>query len=172
MPGRAAAFRKPFRIRAASARDLAALVALEQRVFVADRLSARQWRHHLANASAGVIVAERDRVIVGAAVVFFHASHRIARLYSIAVAPEARGLGLGESLLASAEQLARRRGSRAMRLEVRTDNAPAQRLYERRGYRRFGVRRGYYEDGADALRYEKALKSVPVSSSRRASRAV
>ena len=37
------------------------------------------------------------------------------------------------------------------------DNPAAQRLYERKGYRRFGLKSGYYEDGADALRYEKAL---------------
>jgi [ribosomal protein S18]-alanine N-acetyltransferase len=40
---------------------------------------------------------------------------------------------------------------------VRTDNPAAQSLYARRGYRRFGRREGYYEDGAAALRYEKAL---------------
>ena len=33
----------------------------------------------------------------------------------------------------------------------------AIRLYERRGYRRFAARRGYYEDGGDAWRYEKEL---------------
>jgi ribosomal-protein-alanine acetyltransferase len=145
------------RIRRAGVADLPALVALENRVFSADRLSARQWRRHLRSDSPGMLVAERDGAVLGAAVVFFHASHRIARLYSIAVAPEARGTGIGEALLAAAERLARRRGARAMRLEVRTDNAQAQRLYERRGYRRIGIRRRYYEDGADALRYEKAI---------------
>jgi ribosomal protein S18 acetylase RimI-like enzyme len=65
-------------------------------------------------------------------------------------------------LLATAERFAVKRGSSAMRLEVRADNVAAQRLYERRDYRRFGVRRGYYEDRADALRYEKALKPARV----------
>ena len=150
------------RIRRARGTDLAALVALENCVFTADRLSARQWRHHLRSRSADVLVADRDGSIVGAAVVFFHASHRIARLYSIAIAPEARGAGLGEALLATAERFAVKRGSSAMRLEVRADNVAAQRLYESRDYRRFGIRRGYYEDRADALRYEKALKPARV----------
>ncbi len=44
MPRRVAAFRVPFRIRPARAADLAPLIALENRVFVADRMSARQWR--------------------------------------------------------------------------------------------------------------------------------
>ena len=145
------------RIRRARSADLAALVALENRVFATDRLSARQWRHHLANPGAAILVAGHGRDLVGAAVVFFQARHRIARLYSIAVAREARGAGVGEALLASAERTARARGSRALRLEVRTDNAAAQRLYERRGYCRFGRKERYYEDGATALRYEKTL---------------
>jgi [ribosomal protein S18]-alanine N-acetyltransferase len=154
---RPAASDRSVRIRRARPADLAALVDLENRVFTADRMSARQWRHHLHSETAGVLVAERTGGIVGAAAVFFHSAHDIARLYSIAVAPEARGEGLGEALLDAAEQLARRRRSRSMRLEVRSDNGPAQRLYERRGYARFGVRARYYADGRDALRYEKAF---------------
>jgi ribosomal-protein-alanine N-acetyltransferase len=167
MPRRAAAFRRPFRIRPARDEDLAPLIDLENRVFTADRMSARQWRRHLASDSASVLIAVRDGRIMGAAVVFFHASHRIARLYSISVAPEARGEGIGEALLAASEGLAKKRGATAMRLEVRTDNSPAQRLYERHAYQRFAVRSRYYEDGCDAIRYEKALPSR-----RRASRAV
>jgi [ribosomal protein S18]-alanine N-acetyltransferase len=149
--------RAPVRIRRARTGDLARLVEIENAVFATDRMSARQWRHHVANPEADVLVAERDGAIIGAAVVFFHASHRIARLYSIAVAPEARGAGIGDELLAAAERNARKRGREKFRLEVRTDNAAARRLYERRGYRVFGTKAGYYEDGADAARYEKAL---------------
>jgi ribosomal-protein-alanine acetyltransferase len=160
MPRRAAAFREPFRIRAARAADLAALVDLENRVFATDRLSARQWRHHLGSETAGVLVAELGGEIIGAAVVFFHESHRIARLYSISVAPEARGAGIGDALLVATERLAGRRGALTMRLEVRADNAPAQRLYERHSYARFAVRSRYYEDGCDAVRYAKAQRGA------------
>ena len=156
MPKRPPA-RAEVRIRRARAADLARLVEIENAVFATDRLSARQWRHHVANPEADVLVAERAGAIVGAAVVFFHRGHAIARLYSIAVAPEARGAGIGEKLLAAAERNARRRGRARFRLEVRNDNAAARRLYERRGYRVFGTKAAYYEDGADAVRYEKAL---------------
>jgi len=149
--------RAEVRIRRARAADLARLVEIENAVFAIDRMSARQWRHHIANPEADVLVAEQGGAITGAAVVFFHARHRIARLYSIAVAPEARGAGIGEKLLAAAERNARRRGRERFRLEVRTDNAAARRLYERRGYRVFGTKARYYEDGADAVRYEKPL---------------
>ena len=156
MPKRSPA-RAEVRIRRARAADLARLVEIENAVFAIDRMSARQWRHHLANPAAEVLVAERCGAIAGAVVVFFHARHRIARLYSIAVTQEARGAGIGEKLLAAAERQACRRGRERFRLEVRTDNAAARRLYESRGYRAFGATAGYYEDGADAVRYEKAL---------------
>lgn len=154
------------RIRRARVADLARLVEIENQVFATDRMSARQWRHHLANRQADVLVAVRDGAIAGAAVVFFHARHRIGRLYSIAVAPEARGAGIGEALLTAAERSARARGCGTFRLEVRTDNAAARRLYERRGYRVFGTKARYYEDGCDAVRYEKALTRGRVSPSR------
>jgi ribosomal protein S18 acetylase RimI-like enzyme len=57
--------------------------------------------------------------------------------------------------------VARRRGSRRMRLEVSQQNPGAIRLYERSGYRRIGERRGYYENGEHAWRYEKDLGGAP-----------
>lgn len=144
-------------IRRATIGDLDALVELENASFAVERMSARQLRRHLESLSAEIFVATRDRQVVGAAVLFFRRTTHVARLYSIAVAASERGSGLGASLLAAAEQAARRRGSRTLRLEVRSDNLRAQRLYERHGYRRFGLHRGYYEDGHDAQRYEKAL---------------
>lgn len=95
--------------------------------------------------------------LLGKAVVFFRARTDIARLYSIAVADAARGRGLGEALVHAVERAARARGCQRLRLEVRQDNAGAIRLYERLGYRRFGAHAGFYEDGADAWRYEKDL---------------
>ena len=145
------------RIRRATAADLDALVALERDSFTSDHLSRRQYARHLRSGRAIVLVAGLRDAIAGSAVVFRRRNSDIARLYSIAVADSVRGQGLGERLLAACERAARRGGACRMRLEVRQDNASAIRLYERRGYRRFGVHRGFYEDGADAWRYEKAL---------------
>ena len=145
------------RVRRATMDDLSALVALEQASFSLDRMSERQWRRHLDSVSAEVLVAVRERQLIGAAIVFYRRGRDIARLYSIAVAASERGVGTGAVLLSAVEQAVRRRGSRRLRLEVRADNAAAQRLYERLGYRRFGTHHSYYEDGADARRSEKNL---------------
>lgn len=145
-------------VRAATAADLDALVALELRAFSGDRMSRAQYRRHLASAGAAVLVAEAPgEELLGSALVFFRSGSTLARLYSIASAPAARGRGIGTQLLAAAEDAAHGRGCRALRLEVRVDNAAAIALYERAGYRRIGRYADYYEDGADAWRYEKGL---------------
>ena len=146
-----------YRIRRATLADLDALVALERRAFTTDHLSPRQYRHHLTNDSACVLAAVDASGLLGKAVVFFRKNSAIARLYSIAVADAARGRGIGEALMRAAERAGRARGCSRLRLEVRQDNAGAVRLYERLGYRRFGAYVGFYEDGADAWRYEKEL---------------
>ena len=146
------------RLRVARPTDLPALVALEQRSFSGDRLSPRQFRHHLLGRGNSVLVVAEDRErLLGNALVFFRAGATRARLYSIVVAREARGRGLGERLLARVEGEARRRGARELALEVRQDNAAAIALYERHGYARSGAKPGYYEDGAPAWRYLKRL---------------
>src|SRR5450432_3789101 len=147
-----------FHIRRATLADLDALVALERRAFTTDHLSRRQYRRHLLSSTAVVLAAVDGSGLLGKAVIFFRAHGDIARLYSIAVCDEARGRGLGEAVLAAAEEIARDRRCSRMRLEVRQDNAGAIRLYERRGYQRFAARPRYYEDGADAWRYEKVLE--------------
>lgn len=146
------------RVRRATAADLPALLALEDDAFAGDRLSRAQYRRHLHSASAALLVADSPgEGLLGSALVFFRRGSALARLYSIATTPAARGRGVGAALLAAAEQAVRARGGRALRLEVRVDNAAAMRLYERAGYAQIGGYRGYYEDGADAWRYEKPL---------------
>ena len=146
-----------FRIRRARPADLPALHALECRAFTTDHLSLRQYRKHIDSASARVLVAVDASGLLGKAVMFFRRNSGVARLYSIAVADHARGRGLGEALLHAVERASREAGCDRLRLEVRQDNAAAMRLYERLGYRRFAARHAYYEDGADAWRYEKPL---------------
>jgi len=146
------------RVRRAELSDLDDLVALEQASFAGDRLSRAQYRRHLDSDSALVMVASANhRHFLGTAVVFFRKGSRVARLYSLASKPEARGKGVGTALVEAVEAAARRRRCRTVRLEVRTDNLAAIRLYERLGYRRYRFLDGFYEDGGNGWRYEKAL---------------
>ncbi|GAB2540574.1 GNAT family N-acetyltransferase [Rhodanobacter koreensis] len=146
------------RVRRAELSDLDDLVTLEESSFDTDRLSRAQYRRHLDSDSALVLVASANhRNFLGTAVVFFRKGSRVARLYSIASKPEARGKGVGAALLEAIEAAARQRRCNAVRLEVRDDNAGAVRLYERHGYRHIGHYQHYYQDGTHAWRYEKSL---------------
>lgn len=147
-------------IRPAAPDDLDALVTIENTVFPGDRLSRRAMRHHVGHRRNVLVVVERDGMVLGYALVALRSGSALARLYSIALVPEASGTGLGARLLDAAEQAAADRGASIVRLEVRADNAAAIRLYERRGYQRFGLVQSYYEDGQDALRFEKRLGPV------------
>jgi ribosomal protein S18 acetylase RimI-like enzyme len=160
-----------FAIRPARIKDVGRLAAFEREVFAGDRLSARSFRDLVKSKTAVVLVAvasPRERgntrpvdAIVGSCVVLFRKTTSVARLYSVAVALEARGTGVARTLVAEAEEAARKRGELFMRLEVRSDNKAAIGLYKKLGYREFGRHLDYYEDHADALRLEKSLVSAP-----------
>lgn len=147
----------PAKIRSGHMRDLDALVALENAVFTADILSRRSFRHFLTSPKSSLIVAEDSGKLAGYALVLYPAHSKLARLYSIAVAPHIASRGIGPLLLAAAEAAAARRRRRAMRLEVHEHNTRAIGRYEKSGYRLFGRHRRYYDDGGDALRFEKQL---------------
>jgi [ribosomal protein S18]-alanine N-acetyltransferase len=75
-----------------------------------------------------------------------------ASVQTIGVAPELRRAGLGRVLLRTLLAEAMARDSRAVFLEVRVDNEPAQALYRDHGFEPVGVRRRYYQpEGVDAL---------------------
>jgi ribosomal protein S18 acetylase RimI-like enzyme len=145
------------RVRKAERADLDALTDLEQRVFATDRLSRRSLRRFLNSPTAEVIVAEDAGRLAGTAIVLFRPRSFIARLYSLAVAPQMGGRGAGPMLLAAAEAAAFARDCRAIRLEVHVTNHAAIARYRKSGYREVGRIRRYYEDGGDALRFEKRL---------------
>lgn len=146
-------------VRPAEARDLAALVALEEAAFDSDQLDRRALRHAIRSATVLALVAERDPdgPLAGYALVQMRRGSTIGRLTSLAVAPAQAGRGLGRHLLERTEAAARDAGCDRMRLEVRADNAAATRLYERMSYDALGRVDDYYEDGTAALRFEKRL---------------
>lgn len=144
-------------VRPATLADLDALVALEDLCFETDRLSRRQLRYMLTKARAATLVAEGADGLLGYVLLLFSRATSVARIYSIAVAPRARGRGVGRVLVEAAEETAWSNERVYVRLEIRRDNIASQALFERCGYRRFGVLSDYYEDHMEALRYEKSL---------------
>lgn len=149
-----------FSIRRGRAGDLDRLMEIEQAAFETDLLSRDSFAHALDSAASLLLVAAREGRVEGYALLHFRSNSRKSRLFSLARHPGAQH-GCGRALLAAAERAARRRKLVAMRLEVRETNGPAIALYEGAGFRRIGRYETYYEDGAPALRFEKALVRGP-----------
>ena len=144
-------------IRLATSSDLDPLIALENRTFSSDKLSRRSLRHFLRGQHSRCLVAEQEQQIIGYILLLFRRGSSLARIYSLAVDAAHRGQGIARLLMRAGEAAALERRRLYLRLEVREDNAAAIALYLADGYVLFDQEAGYYEDGATALRLEKAL---------------
>ena len=147
----------PIKLSDATLNDVEVLVAIENRCFEIDRMSSRSIKHMIQKANCDFIVARQAELIVGYILVLYHRGTHLARLYSFAVIPEVRAQGIGEKLLEKGEECATSRDCVYMRLEVHPNNIGAIRMYEKYGYKPFGLLKDYYEDHADALRYQKRI---------------
>ncbi|KUO10114.1 acetyltransferase [Streptomyces sp. DSM 15324] len=115
------------------------------------------WRERAEGADAGRLAVwaayDADRVIgtVGLAFPDKPNSRHRAELVKLMVHRDARGKGLGRTLLATAERAARAAGVTLLHLDTETDS-PAEHLYGTAGWTRAGVIPDYAADPAGALR--------------------
>jgi [ribosomal protein S18]-alanine N-acetyltransferase len=102
------------------------------------------------------LVAEDGTQIVGYAGLL--AAGGQADVLTIAVDTGRWGQGVGSALLRQLLAEATKRGCTEVFLEVRADNARAQRLYHWWGFTDVGIRRGYYQpSGTDAIVMRRPL---------------
>ncbi|MGQ8363895.1 GNAT family N-acetyltransferase/peptidase C39 family protein [Glaciecola sp. 1036] len=144
----------------ASLEHLDQLLALETQSFKTDRLSRRRFKHWIASDHGIFVVAMCDERLLGYGLVIMRKGTRLARLYSIAVSSDAQGLGIGKNLLAKLEQKSVEAGKLFLRLEVASNNTVAISLYEKSGYRKFGIYKGYYNNEIDAVRMQKPIRQL------------
>jgi ribosomal protein S18 acetylase RimI-like enzyme len=145
-------------IRPALLTDLNQLVALEESCFNTDQLSRRSFKHWISTEHRALLVADMQGAIVGYILIIYHPGTRLARVYSLGVAPQHRSKGIAKLLMVAGEQAASDAGRLYLRLEVSVDNISAIKLYEWLGYQKFGIYRDYYQDHKDALRYQKLIR--------------
>ena len=131
--------------------DLADILALEQLGFEAqEQWSESAWAEELASPDRYVLARlDVDARIIGVAT--FSRVAEMADLNRVVVHPEARGRGIGSSLVRAGLEWAGAVGARRMLLEVRPDNEAAVALYRRLGFGTVTTRRDYYGPGRDAL---------------------
>lgn len=149
-------------IRPATPADAGAVTDIEDRAFTGDRFNRRQIRYLLASPTCDACIAvEPDVAVAGYIMTLYRSTWQHGRVYSLAVAPECRGRGIGARLMAAAGAAARRRGCRALRLEVRADNRTAIKLYNSVGYQVIGGKPDYYSDGTAAICMQLSLTPQP-----------
>ncbi len=89
--------------------------------------------------------------------------HDEIHITNLAVAPEFRKGGVATALIARLMEDGIREGASLCFLEVRVSNLAALNLYEGLGFRSLGIRKGYYQDGEDAVvmgvELEEAMKT-------------
>jgi ribosomal-protein-alanine N-acetyltransferase len=144
-------------VRAAEERDVARVLQIERASF-ADPWTGDAFRSSLTLPHLRFLVAESEVGAgdAGAAVLVGYVLAMVmgpeGEIADIAVAPEARGRGVGGVLLDRVTELLAESGVRTIYLEVRESNLAARGLYDARSFRMIGRRRGYYQHPAeDAL---------------------
>jgi ribosomal-protein-alanine N-acetyltransferase len=78
-------------------------------------------------------------------------------ILNVAVDPASRGKGVGRLLVERVIRDCRAGGAEIVSLEVRTSNLQALELYKSLGFKETGLRKGYYENGEDALLMEYSI---------------
>lgn len=138
-------------IRSADAADAVKIAEIEKICFPYDPWSYDMILSDIAkNPSVHFFAAETDGEIVG-----YLGIMRIldeADIINVAVAPEHRKRHIGEAMISAVLDIAKKNDILSLTLEVRADNEPAIGLYEKFGFEREGIRKGYYAyDGMDAI---------------------
>jgi ribosomal protein S18 acetylase RimI-like enzyme len=121
-------------IRHAEARDAAALVALWDDAYADGRShdGLMLVERALADDHLVCVVAEAHSTIVGSLIAGFDGWR--GNLYRLAVAPQHRGQGIAQQLLAEAHRALRDLGAGRITAIVDRENAPAVRFWESSGY--------------------------------------
>lgn len=137
-------------IKQASFSDLNEIMEIEYTCFGEDAFSRQQMAYLITQAKGIFLIAEYDSKIAGYISFTTSKRHHTGRIYSVAVLPEYRTCGIGGILLNKTIEYAETKKLNAIFLEVRTDNAAAISVYEKKGFVKRSVKPGYYHDGADA----------------------
>ncbi len=140
-------------IRPMTEADLDQVMELEKAIF------ASPWRRSFFLSDLGrsqglAVVAEEDAVILGYAVAWGTEETHLANL---AVNECERGKGVGGKLLDEVVAFAQRSKAQSIYLEVRVSNTVARKFYSERGFVPTYLRKGYYENGEDAVIMEREV---------------
>jgi len=144
------------RVREYEARDFDTLCEIDRLCYEpAIAYSHREMRAYLNARGAECVVAESSDGIAGFCITA--RKQEKAYIVTIDVLEAFRKRGAGSALLAEAEGRLAAQGVRTIALDTAIDNFPAISFWQKHGYRKIGVRRGYYPNGRDAFAMLKSI---------------
>ena len=144
-----------YQITPANWRDLGGLRHLEKVCFPQDAWPLLDLIGVLSLTNVTRLKAASDEKMIGF-VAGDQKSGDLAWIATICVLPEYRRQGIAAALLMECET---RMGVSRIRLSVRSENKGAIHLYEGFGYRRIDIWPKYYQNGGDALVFEKLCQN-------------
>jgi ribosomal-protein-alanine N-acetyltransferase len=132
---------------------------LDQRCFVDGEAYSRETFEYLLTAPEAVAyrVASTSGAMVGFVIGLIEPDHT-GHITTVGVAPDHRRRHLAKRLMAEVEKGFRQRNVRLVRLEVRSLNIAAQKLYQSLGYAVTQRLPKYYSNGGDGLLMLKSLE--------------
>lgn len=114
------------------------------------------FKTELLNPNSKYIVAKVNNKIVGFAGIWKAVDD--VHITNIVTAKKLRRQNIGSILLSNLIEMAKSEiGITSITLEVNSTNIPAQKLYEKFGFKKVGIRKKYYNNTDDAIIYTKNL---------------
>jgi len=134
-------------IRRMETKDLDRVMEIEKESFSVPWSRNAYESELLKNSLSVYIVAQAEGQIVGYGGMWLILDE--AHITNVAVEKSLRGNGIGEKIVEFLVEEASRSGINSLTLEVRENNEPARRLYEKMGFLVEGIRPGYYQDNKE-----------------------
>jgi ribosomal-protein-alanine acetyltransferase len=148
-----------YEIRSLTISQLDEVWRLDQRCFIDGEAYSRETFDYLLTAPESVSfrAVTAGGVMAGFVIGLVEPDHT-GHVTTVGVAPEHRRRNLAKRLMGTVEDGFRKRNVRLVRLEVRTMNIAAQKLYESLGYSITQKLPKYYSNGGDGLLMLKSLE--------------
>jgi ribosomal-protein-alanine acetyltransferase len=134
------------KIETATIKILDKLYQIEEQCFDQEAFTKRQIAYLLTDYNTIALAAKVDTDIVGFIItqVEVEENTEFGHIITINVAPNYRRQKTGTKLIHEIESLLKQKGITESRLEVREDNNPAIKLYQKLGYQTMGKIENYY----------------------------
>lgn len=130
-------------VREMNPEDSIKIAELEQSIF-SDAWTQKGIEETFSQPHALIVVAEDGQKILGYCILYTVLDE--AEIARIAVCGEERHRGTGSKILEACEKICVEKGVNKILLDVRESNETARRFYEKHGFQRDGIRKGFYEN--------------------------